>query len=95
MRYTTYGCSPNVMPVQYAAAIVRGMSVESLTPSEKNAVGPLAPVWRFRSIGAVAALALAGLSIWLFWDGLYQMWGFWIDEPEPRILRPLSMRVVW
>jgi len=69
------------------------MSVESLPPLSKNA-----RVWRFKwssiAIGFLAAVA----CFWLFWDGLDQMWGWWIDAPEYShglLIPPVAAFLVW
>src|ERR1700730_11789106 len=56
------------------------------------------PVWRL-SWGPMLAAAVVGLaSLWLFWDGLQRMWGWWIDAPEYShglLIPPVAAFLVW
>ena len=53
------------------------MAVESLLPLRKSA-----KIWRFQWSSVVLGCLAAVACFWLFWDGLDQMWGWWIDSPE-------------
>jgi exosortase D (VPLPA-CTERM-specific) len=59
---------------------------------------PIAPVWRW-SLSPVLLLVFVGLvSIWPFWDGLTQMWGWWIDSPEYShglLIPPVAAFLIW
>jgi exosortase D (VPLPA-CTERM-specific) len=69
------------------------MSVESLPPLQAPGT-----VWRLSS-PVVTAVALAfALSLWLFWDGISRMWGWWIDEPEYShglLIPPIALFLLW
>jgi exosortase D (VPLPA-CTERM-specific) len=69
------------------------MAVESNPPS-----GLGATVWRFQwSTIIVGALAIS-VSLWLFWDGLARMWGWWIDAPEYShglLIPPVAAFLIW
>ncbi len=41
-----------------------------------------APLWRLPWGLVFVAVAVGLLSLWPFWDGLTQMWQYWIDTPE-------------
>jgi exosortase D (VPLPA-CTERM-specific) len=69
------------------------MSVEALPP-------PAAPgfVWRLSSPIILAACAAAGLSVYLFWDGLSRMWGWWFELPEYShaiLIPPIAAFLIW
>ncbi|MGO9993461.1 MAG: VPLPA-CTERM-specific exosortase XrtD [Steroidobacteraceae bacterium] len=69
------------------------MSVESLPP-----FGSGNTVWRFPLVSIVAALAAAALCLWLFWDGLIQMYGWWLDSPEYShglLIPPVAAFLIW
>jgi exosortase D (VPLPA-CTERM-specific) len=53
------------------------MSVETISPLERGA-----DVWRTPRLVALAISVVGALSLWLFWDGLTTMWGYWMDTPE-------------
>jgi exosortase D (VPLPA-CTERM-specific) len=59
---------------------------------------PTAPVWRW-SLSPVLIVVLVGLlSVWPFWDGLTQMWGWWIDSPEYShglLIPPVAAFLIW
>jgi exosortase D (VPLPA-CTERM-specific) len=59
---------------------------------------PAMPVWR-SSWGLVcAAVIVAGLSIWPFWDGLAQMWAWWAGSPEDSfgiLIPPIAAFLMW
>jgi exosortase D (VPLPA-CTERM-specific) len=69
------------------------MSVESLPPLRAPSI-----VWRFSS-PVITAVALAfALSLWLFWDGISRMWGWWIDAPEYShglLIPPVALFLMW
>jgi exosortase D (VPLPA-CTERM-specific) len=69
------------------------MSVESIEP-----LGRGATVWRLPwSVGLGAAL-VAALSVWLFWDGLSFMWGYWLGTPEYShgiLIPPIAAFLMW
>lgn len=56
------------------------------------------PVWRL-TWGPLLSAAVVGLaSLWLFWDGLQRMWGWWIDAPEYShglLIPPVAAFLVW
>lgn len=69
------------------------MSVEALTPHV-----PQGPVWRLSSAVWFAACCAFALSLWLFWDGLSRMWGWWLEEPEyshALLIPPIALFLVW
>lgn len=69
------------------------MSIDTFPPIE-----PRAPVWRFSSLGIVSFCVAVAVSIWIFWDGLSNMWGYWIDAPEYShglLIPPVSAFLIW
>jgi len=69
------------------------MSVESLP-------GFTAPgtVWRFPWWAILAGAAALAVCIWLFWDGLNAMWGWWLEAPEyshSLLIPPLAAFLIW
>jgi exosortase D (VPLPA-CTERM-specific) len=69
------------------------MAVESL-PSFPNH----STVWRFPWSSVLLALLAGGVSLWLFWDGLVRMWGWWLEEPEYShglLIPPIALFLVW
>jgi exosortase D (VPLPA-CTERM-specific) len=56
------------------------------------------PIWR-SSWGLTLVAAVIGLlSLWPFWDGLSQMWGWWIDSPEYShglLIPPVAAFLIW
>ena len=69
------------------------MSVQSI--DSKTA---LPPVWRLSWGLALAAAAVGLLSLWPFWDGLTEMWGWWIDSPEYShglLIPPVAAFLIW
>lgn len=55
-------------------------------------------VWRFRWSSILAAVAASAVCIWLFWDGLASMWGWWLDAPEyshSLLIPPLAAFLIW
>lgn len=59
---------------------------------------PAAIVWRY-SWSAIAVVALVGLaSLVPFWNGIEQMWGWWIESPEyshALLIPPISAFLIW
>jgi exosortase D (VPLPA-CTERM-specific) len=82
-----------VTALKQIIAIVPRMSVESLPPLRATGT-----VWRLSS-PVVAAIAVAfGLSLWLFWDGISRMWGWWLDAPEYShglLIPPITLFLIW
>jgi exosortase D (VPLPA-CTERM-specific) len=73
------------------------MSVESLPPLKAGAALP-SPVWRLSSPVLLAVGVAFALSIYLFWDGLSRMWGWWIDAPEYShgiLIPPVAAFLIW
>jgi exosortase D (VPLPA-CTERM-specific) len=70
------------------------MSVESLPPLlQKNNT-----VWRFPWTSILAAVVAAAVCLWLFWDGLNQMWGWWLEAPEYShglLIPPVALFLIW
>ena len=57
-----------------------------------------APVWRWSWGLLFLAAAVGLLSLWPFWDGLIQMWGWWIDAPEYShglLIPPVAAFLIW
>ncbi len=55
-------------------------------------------VWRSPLSLLVAAISVGLLSLWPFWDGLAQMWGWWIDSPEYShglLIPPVAAFLIW
>src|SRR5580698_8740856 len=55
-------------------------------------------VWRLPAALILAGVGLFALSMWLFWDGLTQMWGWWLDLPEysyALLIPPVSGFLIW
>jgi exosortase D (VPLPA-CTERM-specific) len=56
------------------------------------------PVWRLSWALTVAAIAIGLISVLPFWDGLRQMWGGWIDDPEYShglLIPPVAAFLIW
>ena len=69
------------------------MSVDALTPPV-----PTGTVWRLSSAIVAACGGAFAVSIWLYWDGLYRMWGWWIDSPEyshALLIPPIAAFLIW
>jgi exosortase D (VPLPA-CTERM-specific) len=69
------------------------MSVEALPPHV-----PTGTVWRLSSPLIVMVAGALALSMWLFWDGLYRMWGWWLEEPEyshGMLIPPIAAFLIW
>jgi exosortase D (VPLPA-CTERM-specific) len=70
------------------------MSVESIPAP----LGSPHIVWRFSSPVVLAACAAMALSLWLFWDGLSRMWGWWLEVPEYShglLIPPVAAFLIW
>ena len=69
------------------------MSVEVLSP--RVSVGT---VWKLSPVALIVAGGAFALSLWLFWDGLFRMWGWWLEEPEyshALLIPPIALFLVW
>jgi exosortase D (VPLPA-CTERM-specific) len=69
------------------------MSVESIDPPRGGAA-----VWRLPWSVALAAGLTAALSVWLFWDGISYMWGYWMGAPEYShaiLIPPIAAFLIW
>ncbi len=69
------------------------MSVEALAPHV-----PTSTVWRLSPAVIATVGAAFALSLWLFWDGLSRMWGWWIDSEEyshALLIPPIAAFLVW
>jgi exosortase D (VPLPA-CTERM-specific) len=69
------------------------MSVESLP-----AFNDRATIWRLPWTSIAAAVLAVGISLWLFWDGLVRMWGWWMEEPEYShglLIPPIAAFLIW
>ena len=56
------------------------------------------PVWRLSWSLTFLAAAVGLLSLWPFWDGLTEMWGWWIDSPEYShglLIPPVAAFLIW
>jgi exosortase len=56
------------------------------------------PVWRSSWSLLCAAVIVAGLSVWPFWDGLAQMWSWWAASPEDSfgvLIPPIAAFLMW
>jgi exosortase D (VPLPA-CTERM-specific) len=83
----------HVTGLQQSIAIVRAMSVESIPP-----FASCRTVWRFPWPSILVAALAAGTSVWLFWDGLYRMWGWWLELPEYShglLIPPVAAFLAW
>lgn len=55
-------------------------------------------VWRFRWTSIITGVIAVGVSLWLFWDGLSRMWGWWLNAPEYShglLIPPVAAFLVW
>jgi len=69
------------------------MSVHSI-----DAATPGAPVWRLSSGLTTVAIAAGLLSLLPFWDGIVQMWGWWIGSEEYShglLIPPVAAFLIW
>src|ERR1700736_1534131 len=69
------------------------MAVESLPSPSKYAM-----IWRFQWSSIAIGFMAAAACLWLFWDGLNQMWGWWIETPEYShglLIPPVAAFLVW
>ena len=56
------------------------------------------PVWRFSWGLALAVAAVGLLSLVPFWDGIRQMWGWWVDSAEYShglLIPPITAFLIW
>jgi exosortase D (VPLPA-CTERM-specific) len=63
-----------------------------------RASGPGGTVWRLSSPLILAAIAVFSMSLWLFWDGLSRMWGWWLELPEYShgiLIPPIALFLIW
>jgi exosortase D (VPLPA-CTERM-specific) len=63
-----------------------------------RASGPNGTVWRLSSPLILTATAVFAMSVWLFWDGLSRMWGWWLELPEYShgiLIPPLALFLIW
>lgn len=59
---------------------------------------PSGPVWKLSSPLIFVGLAVFAMSVWLFWDGLSRMWGWWLELPEyshGMLIPPISLFLIW
>jgi exosortase D (VPLPA-CTERM-specific) len=69
------------------------MSVESIPPLRLSGT-----VWRFPWPTITVAALSVSVSLWLFWDGLSRMWGWWLDAPEYShglLIPPIAAFLIW
>jgi exosortase D (VPLPA-CTERM-specific) len=69
------------------------MSVNSI-----DRAATAAPVWRLSWGPVLLAVAVGILSLWLFWDGLWIMWDWWLTNPEYShclLIPPIAAFLVW
>src|SRR5271168_3611579 len=60
--------------------------------------GPTGAVWRLSSAVILVGCAVFAMSVWLFWDGLSRMWGWWLELPEyshGMLIPPISLFLIW
>jgi exosortase D (VPLPA-CTERM-specific) len=68
----------------------------SAQPIDVSAAAPL--IWRSSWSLTLLAGVIGLLSLWPFWDGLSQMWGWWIDSPEYShglLIPPVAAFLIW
>jgi len=68
----------------------------SVDPS--NTTVPPGTVWRLSSPLILGGLLVFGMCAWLFWDGLYRMWGWWLELPEyshGMLIPPIALFLIW
>src|SRR3981081_1141368 len=59
---------------------------------------PARLVWRSSWRLVLAAAPIGGLSGWPFWDGLAQLWAWWIASPEDSygaLIPPIAVFLMW
>ena len=69
------------------------MAVDALQP-----IAPRPIIWRLPSVAIIVACLAFAISLWLFWDGLARMWGWWIDAPEYShgvLIPPVAAFLIW
>jgi len=72
------------------------MSVDALDTLET--AGRSGIVWRASLPLIVTGIAVFAMSIWLFWDGLSRMWGWWLELPEyshGMLIPPIALFLIW
>jgi exosortase D (VPLPA-CTERM-specific) len=55
-------------------------------------------VWRLSWGPILIAAAVGVLSLWLFWDGIYLMWAWWLGNPEYShclLIPPVAAFLIW
>jgi exosortase D (VPLPA-CTERM-specific) len=55
-------------------------------------------VWRLSWGPIFMAAAVAALSLWLFWDGLWVMWSWWLNDPvysHCLLIPPVAAFLIW
>jgi exosortase D (VPLPA-CTERM-specific) len=60
--------------------------------------GPSGTVWRLSSPLILVPVAVFAMLVWLFWDGLVRMWGWWLELPEyshGMLIPPIALFLVW
>jgi len=63
----------------------------------RTATSP-AVVWRLSSPLIIAGCTVFIMLLWLFWDGLTRMWGWWIELPEyshGMLIPPIALFLIW
>jgi len=69
------------------------MSVESIARP-----AAVTPVWRAPWTLLLAIVAIGALASWPFWDGLHQMYVWWIGSPEDGfgvLIPPVALFLIW
>ena len=68
----------------------------SAHPIDRGVTGDT--VWRFPLGLVLGGIAAGLLSVLPFWNGLIQMWQYWIDSPEYShclLIPPIAAFLVW
>jgi len=63
-----------------------------------RAPGPGGTVWRLSSPLILSVFVVFAMSLWLFWDGLSRMWGWWLELPEYShgvLIPPIALFLIW
>jgi exosortase D (VPLPA-CTERM-specific) len=58
----------------------------------------LTPVWRLSWTLVLVTVAIGAMSLWPFWDGLTQMWGWWVNSEEYShglLIPPVAAYLIW
>jgi exosortase D (VPLPA-CTERM-specific) len=69
------------------------MSVDTIPPLSLGGT-----IWRFPWSTIIVVASALSVSLWLFWDGLSRMWGWWLDAPEYShglLIPPIAAFLVW